>query len=263
MSERLLSTRNYGLFKSNHGDNRLLNLEEHNGLLASMKEYGFLKSFPISVVNNGNGKLVVKDGQHRLAFAEKLGLTVYYVEEKVNFDVAKVNKSTKIWVPKDYAQKFAASGVKSYQEGLEFAEQYKLPIGIAFSLLAGYTEYTNVKEHFKNGTFKIRDKAWAEAVASVYTALVALSKAVRGSRLLEACMAVCRVPDFDAKRLLRGAELCREKLVPYSQRDAYLEMLEGIYNFRRQQLVGLKSAAIMAMRERNVAKSNGNHKSAK
>jgi len=254
MSERLMSTRNYGSFKSNHGDNRLLNLDEHNALLASMKEYGFLKSFPISVVSNGSGKLIVKDGQHRLAFAEKLGLTVYYVEEKMNFDVAKVNKSTKIWVPKDYAQKFAASGIKSYQEGLDFAEQYKLPIGIAFSLLAGYTEYTNVRKHFKNGTFKIKDRAWAEAVANVYTPLIALSKAIRSTRLLEACMAVCRVPNFDSKRLLRGAELCREKLVPYSTRDAYLEMLEAVYNFRRQQLVGLKSAAIMAMRDRAAAK---------
>ena len=265
MSERLMSTRNYGLFKYNTGDNRLLDTEQHKALLESMKEYGFLKSFPISVIPGGNGKLVVKDGQHRLTFAEKLGLTVYYVEEKVNFDVAKVNLSTKIWIPKDYALKHAANGIKSYQEGLQFAEEHRLPIGIAFALLGGVTGYSTISDQFKAGTFKVKDRTWADAVAGIYVPLVKMSPALkRSSRLLEACMAVCRVPDFDSKRLLRGAELCPEKLKPYSTKEAYLDMLEETYNFRRQHLVGLKAAATMAMRDRSPMNlKNGNHKSAK
>src|SRR5215813_10188093 len=146
-----MSTRNYGLFISNTGDNRLLNLEEHRPLLQSMKEYGFLNSFPISVARAGNRKFTVKDGQHRLVFAEKLGLPVYYVVEDVNFDVAKVNRSIKIWGPRDYAQKYAANGVKSYQEGLEFAAQHGLAIGISFALLGGTSGYTNIAEQFKAG----------------------------------------------------------------------------------------------------------------
>src|SRR5262245_51957840 len=102
-----------------------------------MKKYGFLEVFPIVVYRNGSDHFVVKDGQHRLAVAESLGLTVYYVEDDTDFDVAKVNEATKIWVLRDYAQKFAANGVKPYQEGLEFAERHGLPIGTAFSLLSG------------------------------------------------------------------------------------------------------------------------------
>lgn len=63
-------------------------------------------------------------------------------------------------------------------------------------------------------------------------------------------MSVCRVPDFDAGRLLQCAARCRERLVSYSTRDAYLGMLEEVYNFGRKQLFGLKSAAVMAMRDR-------------
>jgi hypothetical protein len=53
--------------------------------------------------------------------------------------------------------------------------------------------------------------------------------------------------------LIGGAERCREKLVSYSTRDAYLDLLESVYNFGRKQLVSLKLPAIEAMRKRNVA----------
>ena len=69
-------------------------------------------------------------------------------------------------------------------------------------------------------------------------------------------MAVCRVPHFDAKRFLRDANACREKLVVYSTRDGFLEMMEEIYNFRQSKLVGLKAEAKIVMRHRNVAKRN-------
>jgi hypothetical protein len=169
---------------------------------------------------------------------------------------------------KDYAQKFIANGIKSYQEGLEFAEAYGLPLGKAFALLAGTTTFCNLQEQFYDGTFKVKDRAWADAVAGIYAPLTLLSAALKNERCLEACMAVCRVPDFDGKRLLHGAERCREKLVAYSTRDAYLDMMEHVYNFNRNKLVGLKAAAMMAMRERNavqVAKKTAslNSKSAK
>lgn len=252
--KKILNTRNYRLFETSSGENRPLDIKKHRKLEESMKKYGFLEVFPIVVHRNGNDRLVVKDGQHRLAVAEKLGLTVYYVEDKANFDVAEVNIATKLWVLKDYAMKYAANGVKSYQEGLEFAEQYDLPIGTAFTLLGGTMGSSTHYVQFYGGAFKVKDRPWADAVAGIYAPLVALSKAVRNTKMLEACMAVCRVPDFDPKRLLRSAERCREKLIPYSTRDAYLQMLEDIYNFHQSRLVGLKVAATMVMRERNAVK---------
>lgn len=265
---KILNTRNYRLFKNNSGENRPLDIKKHKKLEESMKKYGFLAEFPIIVFRDSKGDLIVIDGQHRLAIAEKLGLAVWYVESKTKFDVAAINTTPINWVLKDYAQKFAANGIKPYQEGLEFAEQHDLPVGVAFSLLSGTTTWSNVREQFCDGDFKIKDKAWAEAVVAIYGPLVSMSKEVRKSACLEACMAVSRVPDFDPKRLIRGAELCRERLVSYSTREAYLDMFEYLYNFNRRQLVGLRAAATMVMRDRsavNVRKSGqrngGNHKS--
>lgn len=255
MPKKILSTKNYRLFQNNNGENRPLDVNRHRKLLGSMKKYGFLEVFPIIVTRNGDDHFIVKDGQHRLAFAESLGLPVYYVEDSTDFDVATINSTSKVWNLGDYAQKYASNGIKSYQEGLEFAEKHGLPISTAFCLLAGTTSFSNFDELFLTGKFKVKDRKWADSVAGIYGPITTMSSSMKkNARLLEACMAVCRVPDFDPSRLLSGAERCREKLLSFSTREAYLDMLETVYNFGRSKLVGLKSAAMMAMRDRSAVK---------
>jgi len=259
-SQKIQATKDYRKFIRST-ENRPLDIKKHKRLMESMKLYGFLRCFPIVCRRDAAGQLVVKDGQHRLTIAEALGIMVYWIEEEVDFDVAMINTTSKIWVLSDYAQKFAANGHKAYQEAIEFAELHSLPMGMAVSLLAGTISFSNVQSAFLAGDFVVKDRPWADAVASLYRPLSMMSPAVKNARLIEACMAVCRVPDFDAKRLLAGAERCRDKLVNYSTRESYLEMMEEIYNFGRKQLVGLKAAATMAMRERNFATStNGKAK---
>lgn len=251
-SRKISATKNYRLFTRHSNENRPLDAPRHKRLLESMKRYGFLQCFPIVCFRDKNGNLVVKDGQHRLSFAETLGIPVYWVEEDVDFDVAVVNCTAKIWVLRDYARKHAANGIRDYQEGIDFADQHGLPIGTAFALLAGTISFNNCQEHFVDGTFKVKDQSWADAVAGIYGPLVALSPVLKNARFIEACMAACRVPTFEPKRLVSNAERCREKLVSFSTRDAYLDMVEQVYNFGRKQLLGLKALATMAMRERNI-----------
>lgn len=248
-------TKDYRLFERN-SENRQVDIARHKKLLDSMKQYGFLRCFPMVVRRVDGTHLMVKDGQHRLAIAEMLGLPVYWIEEETDFDIAVINCTSKVWKLRDYAEKYAANGSKPYQEGLDFADQFSLPIGTAFSLLAGTTTFSNCQDQFLDGTFTVKDRPWADRVAEIYGPLVAISALVRNVRFIEACMAVCRVKEFDPKRLLAGAERCREKLSSFSTRDAYLDMLEAIYNFGRKQLFGLKIAATMVMRERNAVKGS-------
>lgn len=249
---KVQATKNYRMFQRST-DNRVTNLPKHRKLANSMKQYGFLPCFPIVCYRDANKQLIVKDGQHRLAIAETLGLTVHWIEETIDFDVAIVNSTAKVWATRDYAEKYSSNGIRSYTDGLEFTDKHGIPVGIAFALLAGVTNYSNIEEAYKDGTFKIKDRPWADAVAGVYSAITTLSPDTRNAAFLTACMAICRVPDFEPKRLLHSASRCRDKLVSYSTRDAYLDMLEEVYNFGRAKLVGLKSAAVMAMRDRNFA----------
>lgn len=250
-SRKISITKDYRLFGRSN-ENRPLNIRKHRKLEMSMKEYGWLPSFPLVCHRDGNGKLIVKDGQHRLAIAETLGLPVPWTEELIDFDVAKINCAQEKWNLKDYALKYSQNGLKQYQEGMEFAEQYGISIGTAFSLLAGTTSFNNIDTAYFTGKFQVKDRPWAEAVAFVFSRMTAISSALNKKAFIEACMAVTRVDGFDAKRLIHSAERCREKLVPYSSRDAFLGMLEEVYNFGRVKLVGLKAEATMAMRERNI-----------
>lgn len=254
MKTRTISTTaNYRIFTPARGENRPLDLKKHKKLAASMERYGFLSCFPIVVVRHESGALEVKDGQHRLAIAEKLGIPVHYTIADTDFDVAVINSTAKIWTLQDYAKKHAANGLDDYLEGLDFAQRHGLPIGTAFSLLSGTTSFTNVQDRFVSGDFRILDREWADAVAGIYSALTRITPDLKNARFVDACMAVCRVEDFDPNRLIRNAGRCREKLQPYSTKDAYLDMLEAVYNFGQHRMVGLKAAALMAMRERNAA----------
>lgn len=257
-AKKIQSTKDYRLFTRHSNENRPVNLKKHRALLESMKVYGFLDCFPIVCVRDEKGNLVVKDGQHRLAFAEALGLPVHYVVDDGKWDVAKTNIATKTWVVRDYAEKYAANGMSHYQEAIDFSEKYGLPIGVSASLLAGTTSFTNISDQFNNGLWKIKDRDWAEAVAGIFVPLVRIAPAINNARLIAACMSVCRVEGFDADRLLANASRCRDKLVPYATRESYLLMLEEVYNHGRQKLVGLKAAATEAMRERNPGAQNGN-----
>jgi hypothetical protein len=252
VQRKITATKNYRLFARSE-DNRNLDLRKHKKLYDSMKEYGFLACFPVVVVRDAKGGLVVKDGQHRVAIAEELQLPVYYVEETVDFDVALVNSTPKGWTLRDYAEKWAEHGVAAYQEGLDFSEQHKLPLGIAFALLAGVASWKDAQDDFVKGKFRIKDRPWADRVASIFSATVALSKAVNSQRFISACMAVCRVENFEVERFIHSAQKCREKLVSYATRDAYLEMMEAIYNYNRTQkhTSPLKYLAVQVVKERN------------
>lgn len=245
-------TKNYRLF-TRSDDNRPIDEKKHRRLKLSMQKNGFLEAFPIVCRRNGAKALEVRDGQHRLMFAEFLGLPVYYLVTDQDFTIAEINGTAKVWAIVDYARNYAVAGKTDYQELLDFHELHGIPLSTCAAMMAGTTSFTNISEAYIRGNFKVKDRDWAQQVASLYVPLITLSRQVRSNRLIEACMGVCRVEKFSQKRLLQNAERCRDKLVSYSTRDAYLDMLEEIYNYGRKTLVGLKAESIMAMRDRNPA----------
>ncbi len=251
MSNRSINkTTKYDLFVSPE-DNRPLDILKHAGLKASMKRYGFLRSHPLSVIRM-NGKLVLKDGQHRLAIAQELGIPVWWVEDEVDYDIAVVNETQKTWKLIDYAMMYARRGKQDYQEALDFAERHDLSLLVAFQMLGGYAQACGFLKFIKNGSFVVKDRMFADIVAEIYVAVGSHSKDVRNARFIEACIAVCRVKGFDHKRLIHNARNCVDKLQAFSQRDPYLDMIEEIYNFRSRSPVPLKIPALNALKVRKL-----------
>lgn len=243
-------TKNYRMFH-NVIENRDLELPKHRKLRLSMQEYGFLASFPIVCIRNKDANLEVRDGQHRLAIAETLDLPVYWIEETVDFDIAKVNSTQKPWSILDYATNFSKRGVKSYSDLIEFSEKHTIGLSLSACLLTGNTTFGNVSDQFYRGEFIITELHLAHSVAILYGEFIRADKRLKTSRLVEALLACGRVKGFDNDRLAANVTRCQSKLKPYSTRDAYLGMLEEVYNYHQPKLVPLKMHAIQAMRARN------------
>jgi hypothetical protein len=261
---KLQATKNYRLFTVS-AENRPRCPQKHKRLRQSMERYGFLPCYPVVCVRDKTKHLVILDGQHRLAFAEELGLAVLYMVLDEAFDIPEVNSTQEKWITRNFAETYAAQGNKAYRDGLDFCERYKVPVGTGFGMLAGTASWHNIANEYFSGAFRIRDQEWAEVVGAIYSHLITIAPPCRNARLLEACMAAGRVAGFDPQRLIAGADRCREKLVAFSTRDAYLEMLEQIYNFGRtsKNLVPLKLFATQAMRDRNAVNAAKNNKNGK
>ena len=254
---KIQTTKDYRLFNVDL-HNRKLDAKKFRRLRKSIQEHGgLLPEWPIVCRRDEKAKLWVIDGHHRLYLAEELGYPVHYVVRDAKaaaVDVAMINSAQRPWGIRDYAECFAEQGMKEYQEVLDFADAHHIAVGKAAALLAGTISFGNVDGPFKTGAFRVNDREWAERVASIYSPLAGMAACLRTARFLEACMAVGRVEKFDTKRLVRAAERCREKLQPYATRDAYLDMIEEVYNFAQRKLLGVKADALMAMRERKIAK---------
>ena len=253
MVQKIKETTNYAIFTRSR-ENRPTDPDSRKKLRHSMIAYKFLPCFPIVCRRQGND-LIVQDGQHRLDIASELGIPVYYVECDTDFDIALINSAAKGWSSRDFANMYAQNGKEAYAECLAFSAAYKIPFGTACAMLAGNINFGNVQTKFLDGAFVVTDRAWAEQVAKLYTSLRQTSCKIYGVRLLEACMAVCRVEGFDPSRMIAGARRNAESLVSYSTRDGYLGMLETVYNFGRhgRQIVPLRVEAQKAMRARSAA----------
>jgi hypothetical protein len=249
MNRRILKATNYNLF-TRCTENRPIDLTKHAKLVASMEKNGFFWFCPIIVSRESDGTLLILEGQHRFTIAESLGLPIYYVIADVEFDIAELNCTAKVWTLADYAHKHASAGRTDYREGIDFAREHRIPIGRAFALLAGTTTFNNVQEEFVAGDYKITDREWAGAVVDLFGKLCDLAPRLRTETFIGACMAVCRIPGFDPARLVKAARRHREKLVSYGTRDGYLNMLESLYNKTRAADVPLRHEALQAMKSR-------------
>jgi hypothetical protein len=253
---RLHRTREYKRFYF-PADNRpidVVNLRpQHKRLRESMREYGFLPSFPL-MVQVVNGKLYVKDGQHRLTFARELGLDVFYVITDQDISIAKINQAQVGWTPKDYAMSFAAQGKHDYQRAIGFCDRYRIPISVGFAMLRGTIVAHNIKAEFETGTYKITNETFASRVAKLYKEIVEISPKVRQQNMLHALWSCCHVETFDETRILQTASKRPDLLQNLGTVENFLQMLEEIYNFGRRTKEPLKFEAEQAMRARSAAK---------
>ena len=256
---KLMRTRNYARFDC-HENNRKLHKDPV--LRQSMEEHGFMPSSPIHCVRNGNSKLKVIRGHHRLMYAKELGLPVYYIIDDTNTNIFELEAGKQLWNVEDYAVAYASTGKKDCALLLAFKKKHGLTMGSAASLVGGQSASSgNMQKEVKRGAFRQGDMKHAEAVVAVTDLLREKGLAfATQSAFVAAVSMVLRVPEVELDVLLAKATAHYEQVHKRGTKLEYLDEIEALYNYgtRFASRLSIKNLAIATgqARQATFGKSN-------
>ena len=240
---KIQQTRNYGLFCQDKF-NRPITEHDHSRLArlrASMKEHGFMPCFPIWVIRQEDGKLKVKDGQHRLATAEELSLTVYYVEwDRDDINSSELGGTGSGWSLRDFIHSFAEQGKKDYQELLNFQIENGMELGICASILYGYSaNSSSVLRMARTGDYVIRDREGAKRVVAILNELRKHVDWSSGRCCVGAISRFIHVKEFVDQQFIHKINSYPALLVKQPTVDMYTDMFDAVYNHNSKQKIAL------------------------
>lgn len=149
--------------------NRALNPVHVLSIVNSLQVKNLLHLNPIII--NGDWKVI--DGQHRLEAAKRLGLPVYYIQDR-DIDISDVrllNTNVKGWGMADYLYTYIAEGREDYIYVDNFYKKHNVSLSTAMaicSLKPSIAHFGAPYKIFKNGEFEVTDKELAEDFVRFY-----------------------------------------------------------------------------------------------
>jgi hypothetical protein len=203
-------------------------------MIVSMRAHGWLEPYPMHVVSR-NGRFFIIDGQHRFKAAQSLGLPVLYVvgNDDTRISVSDINVAQSAWNHFDFACSYANQGNPHYIKLLDFSKRHKLPLGISAKLLmmkeAGRSTCTR---EIREGTFKAVNLQSAEMMADTILRLKRIVVWASNSSFICALIKAVQVRGFDFNVFIQRCESNPGLLVLQPTTDAFLQMIEHIYNYR-------------------------------
>lgn len=218
-------------------ENRVRNENSHKWLENDMKQFGYKPWCWTDCSKLIGNQLLLHDGQHRLYFAEKLKTGVSFqiipddLLEKYGYDVATDNASIQKWKIEDYVKRHIYHGNEEYVKAAEFCNDYKLPYGVGFKLLAGGQE--NTSRLIKSGRFVIRDEDFALQVMDLFWPLKEIEPKIQNQPIIIACkraVKFARYKNLDLSRLQKGILEYHDRFVTHGKAEHYTELFEQAYN---------------------------------
>lgn len=253
----ITATKKYSMFEL-HEFNR--DVKKIKWLMALMKEHGWIDAYPLHVVRNGNGKLLIKNGHHRFEVARRLGIAVKYVVCDDTATIAELERGTNPWTLNDYFDSYCRQGKPEYLRVKDYVARTGIKLSQAISLLGGESAGSaNYNDAFKDGVYELADdQAHAEAVAGIVVACSACGVHFATARsFVHAISRVLFVPDFDGETFVCRVKSNTPLLTKQVGVDAYGEMIEYVYNYRSQSKVSLAFPAKELAKDRAPCRKNG------
>ena len=220
----------------------------------SMKKFGFRTCEPLDVMRNGNGKLKIRQGHHRLFVARKLGIPVKYVISDDDISIYEIERTRNRWSIMDYLISWCRKGNPHYLAVKEYIEKTGISLSHAISMLGGHSAGSgNFLEVFKIGEYRIKDnRTHADIVAS----LVVFAKNqnipfYNGSLLVQAFSKCVWLEEFNVSQMKQKMKVYAGMFEKKANLEKHLELVEDIYNKQSHKKVPLKFLAMEAAKQRN------------
>jgi hypothetical protein len=253
MNTELRLTTDYNLFTFDVANRPTGDLRK---LVASMKQYGFLPSHPLHVVDR-DSKLVIIDGQNRFEAARFLSLPVYYVIcDDVDISIPTINNAQRAWKLEDYVSSFAKQGNSDYVILLAFSTEHNIGTRAAASILSGqYSDSGHICKKIKNGAFRIKTRKQADVVVMIADQTAKHVSWSRHQGYLNALSRCLLVNEFDVNTYLRNISRRPYLLKTEHVGEDFLKMIENIMNYRASNKLPLAFLANEAARKHSAVKA--------
>jgi len=253
---RLEMTTDYDIFDLHELNRNIKNKVER--LKESMRQHGFIPSYPLHVTPVGGGRFKVKGGHHRLEAAMALGIPVYYVVSTDIASIYELEAASSPWDTQDYVTSYRRQGIPDYVELYKFCEWTEINASQAAAMMRGQlaSSVRNVAESLKTGRFKIKERQHANIVGEIVQLMKA--KGVIGyknANLVNAISRIVMVPQFDMKRMQKKIKTFSSMIGRRSTVKDYVQMLEDVYNYKDSNKVPLLFMADEVAKSRNVAEA--------
>ena len=197
----------------------------------SYKQKYFGELYPIKV----NPKYHILEGQHRYLVVKKLGLPMYYIiSNKLKMEhIGIINSTQDRWTAYDCVRYYALQKRKHYMILDDFMDEWAFSLTTALSLLASnhYHGY-GVLDSVRAGVFKIdKDVKQANKHAKQIHDFKPYFKGFKNRSFVLALLDMFEHPDYNHERMLTKTEYQTLKLVRCTDKEQYIRVLEGIYNY--------------------------------
>lgn len=228
--EQVFETKDYSIFKSLPG-NRPLQTQHLNRLKASFE----IKDLRVPIVVNE--KFEVIDGQHRFEVCKRLGFSILYLVRK-GFRLKEIhilNTARKNWGWKEFMNSYADLGMEEYIKFREFMKKYGIGFRESLAMLLGIVQAGNFHMiAYANGDFKIKNLEKAEESAEKILMVKDLYFGWKRRNFVVAMLQLFQCPKYNHTEFLTKLKRQREKLFDVGSIDAYLKLIDEIYNHGRR-----------------------------
>jgi hypothetical protein len=224
----------------------------------SMLRHGYIGAYPLHCVENGNGKLKIKDGQHRFVVAKSLGLAVKYVVCHDTATVYELQETLNKWKLEDYLVSWIRAGKKAYLTVKEYHTRTGINLGACISMLAGDSaSASNHQNRIKDGTYQLGDPVHAAVVSDIVLHIKRVGIEWGAIDLLvQAISKVVWAEGFNPSVLKKRISSHRQMMQKQPSKKEYVALLDTIYNFgsKDRDRIPLAFLADKAARERCAVK---------